>query len=163
MLNAMMLYVALWEKFLKTLGNTATQGYENQHFPLSFLPWLCVCGSYSTARDYHTETGHFPVTRIIELFEILDVSRAIIMLYPTQIQGSICIVGRREHTGRETVWGASSLCWLGRSRGKHGNCRGHSAVKWNTRREPASHIPQVSEHAPFDLYGETHWQYIQLA
>ena len=113
--------------------------------------------------DYHTETGHFPVTRIIELFEILDVSRAIVMLYPTQIQGSIYIVGRREYTGRETVWGASSLCWLGRSRGKHGNCRGHSAVKWNTRREPASHIPQISEHTPFDLYGETHWQYIQLA
>ena len=25
--------------------------------------------------------------------------------------------------------GASSLCWLGRSRGKLGNCRGHSAVE----------------------------------
>ena len=44
-----------------------------------------------------------------------------------------------------------------------GNCWGHSAVKWSARQEPASQIPQISEYDPFDLYGETHWQYIQLA
>ena len=59
--------------------------------------------------------------------------------------------------------GASSLWWLGRSRAKHRNCWGHSAVKWSARQEPVSQIPQISEYDPFDLYGETHWQYIQLA
>ena len=59
--------------------------------------------------------------------------------------------------------GASSLWWLGPSRGKHGNCWGHSAVKWSVRQETASQIPQISEYDPFDLCGETHWQYIQLA
>ena len=52
--------------------------------------------------------------------------------------------------------GVSSLWWLGRRRGKHGNCWGHSAVKWSARQEPASQIPQISEYDPFDLYGETH-------
>ena len=52
--------------------------------------------------------------------------------------------------------GAYSLCWLRCSRGKHGKCRGHSTVKWSARWEPPSQIPLISEHALFDLYGETH-------
>ena len=98
--------------------------------------------------DYYTETGHFPATRIIELFEIPDASRAIVI--PIKLY--------RHSKSSE----ASSLRWLGRSRDKHGNCRGHSAVKWSARWEPASQIPQISEPAPFDLYGETHEQCIQL-
>ena len=43
---------------------------------------------------------------------------------------------------------ASSLCWLGRTRGTHGNHRCHSAVKWDARWKPASQIPQISEHPP---------------
>ena len=51
--------------------------------------------------------------------------------------------------------GASSLCWLGWSRGKHGNCRGHSGVKWSAHQEPAAQIPQFSEYSLFDLHGDT--------
>ena len=92
--------------------------------------------------DFYTETGHSPATSIIEVFEIPDASRAIVM--PIKLY---------RHSKSS---GASSLCWLGRSLGKHGNCRGHSAVKWSACWEPASQIPLISEHALFDLYGETH-------
>ena len=74
--------------------------------------------------DYYTETGHFPAPRIIELFETQGASLAIVK----QIK-----LYRHSKSS-----GASSLCWLGRSRGKHGNCRGHLAVKWSARWDPAS-------------------------
>ena len=93
--------------------------------------------------DYYTETDHFPANRIIELFETHGPSRAIVI----QIK-----LYRHSKSS-----GASSLCWLGRSRGEHGNCRCHSAIKWSARWEPASQFPQISEHAPFDLYSETHY------
>ena len=102
----------------------------------------CIELSSDIIWDYCTETGHLPVTSINELFETLGASRAIVMhikLY---------------HDSKSS--GTSSLCWGGRGRGKHGNCRGHSAFKWSARWEPAPQIPQISEHAPFDLYGETH-------
>ena len=89
--------------------------------------------------DYYTETGHSPATSIIE---ISDASRAIVLPFKLY-----------RHSKSS---GASSLLWLGRSRGKHGNCRGHSAVKWSARWEPTSQTPLISEHAPFYLYGETH-------
>ena len=89
--------------------------------------------------DYYTETGHFRATRIIELLKTHGASRDIIM----QIK-----LNRQSKSS-----GASSLCWLGRSRGKYGSYRGHSAVKWSARREAVSQIPQISVN---DLYGETH-------
>ena len=46
---------------MKELFNT----YSEMRLP---CPW-----------DYYAETGHFPATRIIELFETCDASQAIIM------------------------------------------------------------------------------------
>ena len=58
--------------------------------------------------DYYTETGHFPATRITELFETRDASRAIVI--------PIKLYRHSESSG------VSSLCWLGRICDKHENC-----------------------------------------
>ena len=112
-------------------GVTSVVGVPSTHLVITCSTW-----------DYSAETGHFPATHIIELFETPDASRVIVM--PIKLYG---------HSKSS---GAASLCWLGCSCGKHGNCRGHSAVKWSVRWEPASQILQFSEHAPFHLYSETH-------
>ena len=84
--------------------------------------------------DCYTEIGHFPATNIIELFETPGASRTIVMQIKLYCHSKSS--------------GASSLCWLGHNRGKHGNWRGHSAVKWSARQEPTSQIPQISRECP---------------